>query len=78
MHVRKKGQVCSYVNPSKINNNGGEVGEGKQKKEQLSTTQTVFRASDCGKMFATYCIIQKIGVYAREFGQLKNDILNIF
>lgn len=79
MHVRKKGQVCFYVSPLKINKHGGEVGKGKKKPNQhLSTTQIVFRGSDCGKMIATYCITQKMDVYACGFGQLKNDILNIF
>lgn len=55
----------------------GRWGRGR-KPQHLSTTQTVFRASDCAKMIATYCITQKMSIYACESGELKNDILNIF
>lgn len=54
------------------------MGKGKKTTQQLSTTLTMFRAGDCGKMVATSCITQKMGMYAHEFGQLKNDVLNIF
>lgn len=52
LHVRKKGRVCSYVEPLKINNWGWG--------EQLSTTQTVFRLVIVAKQLLTMALHKRL------------------